>query len=838
MAELRIRLLGGLDVEGVALRDLGSRKSRTLIKVLALGRGAAVSTDRIVDALWAEGNDLPERPVDQVGVLVSRLRRVLGSDRFTRTDAGWALHVDWLDVDELADQVGQATAFLRAGRTDEARAAAGAALALGRGELLAEGPDAPWVVAERTAATRMAHQARSVGAEAALLSGDFAEAVGLAEALMGDDPYDEGALRLIMRAHAATGCPAAALAAYAKVRAILGDELGVSPSPETEAIHEAILLADSTGAAVSIGDNPGAESAPPQPAGGDSAARTLQAAAVLGMGPDGMGRDDMGPVGMDLDLALIAGVLGIQLVDLLGHVDAAIDRGVLVERDGTVGFRDASVRDAIAASTLLTQQELLHRQAATILAAQPNADDLAVAFHARMGGDPLGASSALVRAAKAAAAGSDLGEASRLLDEAVLLDGSHLTHVARARVRLASHDTDGAASDISLALARGGDVEALELAGWIAYYRRDHDGALRFADEGAARATDERLRASCLVLAGRVRHSGGELPTAEAHLTEALSAAAPEIRGLAQVWLGALRNHQGRPHEAEELELRATLQPERLHHPFALFHGLFARAVALGMQGRIAEALTVIESTLTLADRDGAQGLRFRPILLNTRSWLLRNVGLLGAAREANEEALASDGIGLLTGEPWYVAHLDLADGALGAGDPDTAASLLGRIDDLDSWNGVMGWHQRQRLGLLRARMLLASCDITGDISGDATGEAAALARQVAEDAAARGTLRYRLLAEIVEVEALALGGAVIDHARVDAMLGELDMLAVPEAWWLTAHVAAATGVDRWWDDAERRAARIVAAGSHAGIEGGEAVAARLAALRLTQRRR
>ncbi len=161
---------------------------------------------------------------------------------------------------------------------------------------------------------------------------------------------------------------------------------------------------------------------------------------------------------------------------------------------------------------------------------------------------------------------------------------------------------------------------------------------------------------------------------------------------------------------------------------------------------------------------------------------------------------------------------------------PGKAACLLDRIDDLDTWNGVMGWHQRQRLGLLRARVLLASCD--------ATDEAAALAREVAEDAAARGTLRYRLLAEIIEVEALALGGAVIDHARVDATLVELDALAVPEAWWLTAHVAAATGIDRWWDDAERRAARIVVAGRHAGIEGGDAVAARLDALRLTQRKR
>lgn len=815
MGELRIRLLGGLDVEGVALKDLGSRKSRTLIKMLALGRGAVMSTDRIVDALWAEGNDLPERPVDQVGVLVSRLRRVLGSDRFTRTDAGWALRVDWLDLDELAGQVELATSFLRAGSTDAARAAAAEALVLGGGELLAEEPDAPWALTERAVAARLVHQARSVAAEAGWQSGDLAAAAGFAEALLDDDPYDEGALRLLMRAHGAAGSPAAALAGYARVRVVLADELGVSPSPETEALHEAILLGEPDGAQSSISHNLDAELGLVVASAGETAARTLQDAAVLGA---------------DLDLELIARVLGMQVVDLLGHVDAGIRGRILEERDGTVGFCDLSLREALVAATLLARQAWLHREAAGILATRPNADDLAVAFHARAGGDPLRASAALVRAAKAAAACFDLVEASRLLDEAVLLDACPVTYVARARVRLASYDTEGAASDISAALARGGDVEALELAGWIAYYRRDHAGALRYADEGAARATDEGLSASCLVLAGRVRHSYGELPIAEAHLTEALAAPAPEIRGLAQVWLGGLRNHQGRPHDAEELELRAMLQPEQLRHPFAIFHGFFAWAVALGMQGRVAEALTVIASTLDLIEQGGTQGTRLRPVLLNTRSWLLRNVGLITAAQAANEEALASEGVGLFTGEPWYVAHLDLADGALAAGDPDTAVAMLGRIGDLDTWSGVMGWHQRQRFGLLRARVLLAT--------GGDTDEASVLARAVADDAAACGALRYRLLAEVVGAEALARGGAAIDHALVDAMLVELDAVAVPEVWWLTAQIAAATGNDRWWADAERRAERIVRAGEQAGIEGGDAVSARLAAIRLTQRRR
>jgi hypothetical protein len=42
--------LGGLDVEGVDQRELGSRKARTLVKVLALGRGAPVSADAVVEA--------------------------------------------------------------------------------------------------------------------------------------------------------------------------------------------------------------------------------------------------------------------------------------------------------------------------------------------------------------------------------------------------------------------------------------------------------------------------------------------------------------------------------------------------------------------------------------------------------------------------------------------------------------------------------------------------------------------------------------------------------------------------------------------------------------------
>src|SRR5687768_1964375 len=94
---MRVRVLGGFAVDGLAEHDLGSRKARSLLKVLTLARGAPVSVERLADVLWAD--DPPARPSDQVGVLVSRLRGVLGADRIVRSDAGYVLRVDWLDID-------------------------------------------------------------------------------------------------------------------------------------------------------------------------------------------------------------------------------------------------------------------------------------------------------------------------------------------------------------------------------------------------------------------------------------------------------------------------------------------------------------------------------------------------------------------------------------------------------------------------------------------------------------------------------------------------------------------------------------------------------------------
>jgi DNA-binding SARP family transcriptional activator/tetratricopeptide (TPR) repeat protein len=237
---LRVRLLGNLTVEGIEPASLGRRQARTLLKVLALHRGQPVSVDRLVDCLWPDKS--PPRPADQISVHVSRLRAVLGSERILRRDSGYTLVVDWLDVDALSAYADEAQRRLDSGAVGAARAAASAGLALARGPLLADEADPRWAEADRARVARLLARLHHLAGSAALAAGDGGGAAKLAEGALAVDPFDEAALRLLMDGLFQEGRPASAMAAYSAFRRLLAEELGISPSPETEALHEAILL--------------------------------------------------------------------------------------------------------------------------------------------------------------------------------------------------------------------------------------------------------------------------------------------------------------------------------------------------------------------------------------------------------------------------------------------------------------------------------------------------------------------------------------------------------------------------------------------------------------------
>ena len=221
-------------------RELGSRKARTLLALLAASRGRPVATDRIVAALWPEAP--PADPAANVATLVSRVRRTLGAGLVEGRPGAYALGGSWsLDLVEAEQWVAEAAGRLAAGEHALAESAAAAALELLGGETaLLDEVDDDWVLQVRRDVDALRRAARHHRV-AALLELDPATAVRVATEGTGADPYDERAVRDLMRALAADGRAAAALSAYDGLARTLREDLGTDPDRATSDLHLALL---------------------------------------------------------------------------------------------------------------------------------------------------------------------------------------------------------------------------------------------------------------------------------------------------------------------------------------------------------------------------------------------------------------------------------------------------------------------------------------------------------------------------------------------------------------------------------------------------------------------
>lgn len=537
--------------------------------------------------------------------------------------------------------------------------------------------------------------------------------------------------------------------------------------------------------------------------------REAVAARVARAGPAAETLRSAAALGPDVDLELLAQVLQRPHIELLDHLEEGVRRRLLAEQGAGFAFRHALVRDALAAGTGAARRAYLHREAARVLAARPERDPLRVAWHARLGGDAGREVQALVEAARVAVERHAHEEAEGMLDRAVELGDGVLTRLERARVRILRNRQVEAGQDAEAAAAAGGGAAALELAGWAAYYRRDLERARRLAADALASAGDPLLRSSCLVLSGRIDHAQGRMAGAEASLTAAMDTAAQAGLRLPPAWLALLRVHQGHPADALRMA-QAAVAGAAPGHLFASLTNDMALTYALASLGRAAEALEAATRFATDVERRGAA--RYAPRPDNFRGWVLRSLGELGAADEFNQRALElARSIGYT--EAQAHALLDLADGRLVAGDADGAARLLDEAGTLQQVEHALRWRHELRHGLLTARLQLARGDLDA---------ASATAAEVNAAAETIGGRKYVVLASLLGAQLRAAAGARPDPQTVQEHVNALDEVAGMEAWWVTAEVAAALGVDRWWGLAEERTARLAAAaGEHrSGFEG------------------
>jgi predicted ATPase/DNA-binding SARP family transcriptional activator len=241
-------VLGALQVRDPdgRLVKVGGQRLRALLILLALDAGRMVPANSLIGRLWPD-----ERPGDAANALqslVSRLRATLrqaglGEDLVESSPAGYRLAVPPEAVDAMTFEA-RARAGGRALADGDPRTAAHLlreALSAWRGPALADVADEGFAAAPAARLEELRSTAALDRIEADLALGEASGLIGELRAITTADPLAERPRALLMRALAAAGRPADALAVYAQARDLLADQLGMDPSAHLEETYLAIL---------------------------------------------------------------------------------------------------------------------------------------------------------------------------------------------------------------------------------------------------------------------------------------------------------------------------------------------------------------------------------------------------------------------------------------------------------------------------------------------------------------------------------------------------------------------------------------------------------------------
>jgi len=248
---LRIYLTGRVLVEdnGRILLDerrLIGRQGRLAFAHLAYEHLRAVSRDELAGELWL--GKVPPSWERSLSALISKLRALLASaglsDVALNASFGHyqlSLPADvWIDVEAATNAIDRAESALRQDKPQEAWGWAQAAYQISRRSFLM-GEEGPWVTLKRSELRDVLMRAHECLSEPSIWHTEPEYAVKHAREAVAIEPFRETGYQLLMRAHAAVGNRAEALRVYERCRSLLSEELGVSPSPQTEAVYLDIL---------------------------------------------------------------------------------------------------------------------------------------------------------------------------------------------------------------------------------------------------------------------------------------------------------------------------------------------------------------------------------------------------------------------------------------------------------------------------------------------------------------------------------------------------------------------------------------------------------------------
>lgn len=243
--ETRIHLCGRFTVRvnGNRLEDeLPGKQGRLLFAYLAAHRQRPVPRSSLLDVLWPE--EAPAAAESALAALLAKLRRVIG-DSIVCGKQELQLQLGqraWIDLEAAADGLHRAESGIAAKDWARAWGPCRVAMHIAEREFM-PAYDAKWMQPIRMRLASILVRSHECMVESGLGLGgaEIGTAERAARRLVELAPVNERGYRLLMQTLATQGNVGEALVIYERLRTLMREELGATPSAQTQALHRNIL---------------------------------------------------------------------------------------------------------------------------------------------------------------------------------------------------------------------------------------------------------------------------------------------------------------------------------------------------------------------------------------------------------------------------------------------------------------------------------------------------------------------------------------------------------------------------------------------------------------------
>ncbi|MEM8616332.1 MAG: BTAD domain-containing putative transcriptional regulator, partial [Pseudomonadota bacterium] len=215
--------------------EITRKRERELLTTLAVHQGTRLSRDLLVARIWDRDDFQAKKALNTT---LWRLRAALNeagteADHWLDTGSDYMrlrkVRGPWVDVSAFQEAVGQP---LQANALEPLQHA----IELYRGEL-APGLDTEWLQDERRSLQEHYQRLLSQALDLLMAARRYDDAETYAGRLLRADPYEEQAWRTMMLVKIETGQRAQAIRTYQDMETLLSDDLGIAPSPESQALY-------------------------------------------------------------------------------------------------------------------------------------------------------------------------------------------------------------------------------------------------------------------------------------------------------------------------------------------------------------------------------------------------------------------------------------------------------------------------------------------------------------------------------------------------------------------------------------------------------------------------